>query len=172
MQLQQRAVELENKILQLQPLTDEQLQQQIDAGADAQQLIEQEARNTIALRLAKLELKSVNDKLNAERKAEAGKQIASGKQQREKIKADAVESLKRMIKAMDALESELAVFDGLSEQAATLAHHINRLSRESAQPEPIRNDHLTSPLFHALLQRCHGALERRRSTIYKELIEV
>lgn len=172
MQLRDKAAELQQKIADLQPLTDEQLQQRIEAGADAQQLIELEARNAIALRVANIELKSVTDKINAAHKAELGKQIAANKQLREKVKDDAAATLKSMVSAIDTLESELAAFDALSEEAATLAHQINRASREAGQPEPIRNDHLTSPVFHALLQRCCGALEKRRSTIYKELVEV
>ena len=172
MTLQQKEAQLLAKIDALQPLSDSQLQAFIESGQSADSLIENETRNATALRVATIELKSVREKMQAERISELVQQITTCTDQREKVKAQAVESLKRLKATVDALEAELAVFDGHSDEAARLANLINRYSRESGKRELIRNDALTSPLFFGLLQRCHAALEPRRNSNFKETIYV
>lgn len=171
MTLEQQIEQLQQQILVLQPLTDAQIQQRIESGANGAELVEQEHKNALALRVATIELNSLQSKQAKSQQDAAKKDMAKHQEQRQSHIAGASVALGRALKSIDALEQALAEFDAWSDKAASVAHDINSAAKRAGLPDQIQNHELSSDEFHKMMQRCHAALEKRRFTVYKTIIQ-
>lgn len=168
--MQKQIEKLEQQVEKLQPLTDDQIDECLAKGDDAQKIVEQEQSKQVQLKVAQVQLNRLRTEYREQRQTNARREVAELRDKRDKVKASASASLKAMVQAVDNLEAALSAFDEQSQQAATLGADMNRTAKIAGLPDPLRDTELTSLTFSQLHDRCDQLLKKRRNTQFREAI--
>lgn len=170
--MQNEIEKLELEMQSLQPLSDDAIQQRLEAGEDAESIIDQEQKNATRLRVVSLQLTNLRNKQREAAQATAKAELVELRTERDKVKDEAKKALQRMLSAVTDLEIALVQFDEQSQEAANYAAKMNRVAKLGGLPEAVRDGELTSPLFSKLQDRCESLFNGRRNTQFKEPLTI
>ena len=123
--------EIKTQLEQLQPLTDQQIQAKVDAGADAGELLAEEAAKEPQRRALQFQLNTLEKKAAEARRLEAQKALAKLHSQMEKVEGHAAEQVAAAWDAVKALGNALEAFRRESDEHARLSRNAQQQARQA-----------------------------------------
>lgn len=166
--MQDKIEALENEIQALQPLTDDQIQARIEAGEDAEGIINQEQANATRLRVVSVQLRALQKQQHEQQLTEARKLLTELSNKHSAVKKKAEQVLIKAVKAVDALETALAEFSACSKDAGGLVVEMSSVSRRNNLNAAFPQQDLGAPVFSKLQDRCQQMLQPYRSCVLKD----
>lgn len=123
--------DIKQQLAALAPLSDAAIQAQVDAGADASELLAVEAEKETQRRALQFQLNSLEKKQAESEQLQAKKELDALEKQREKAKAQAQAAINRLPEVVELLRKAMAEFQVAAGDYAALSQDAHRASRKA-----------------------------------------